>query len=74
LIDLLTKLHAFDALPFHTHIFIEYLEEFMPWKKLLALGTGSIDEELRLRNEYLVTEKPPGKTEAGATTKLPAHS
>ncbi len=28
----------------------------MPWKKLLALGTGSIDEELRLRNEYLVTE------------------
>jgi hypothetical protein len=28
----------------------------MPWKKLLALVTGSIDEELRLRNEYLVTE------------------
>ena len=28
----------------------------MPWKKLLALATGSIDEELRLRNEYLVTE------------------
>jgi len=28
----------------------------MPWKKLLAHVTGSIDEELRLRNEYLVTE------------------
>ncbi len=28
----------------------------MPWKKLLANMTGSIDEELRLRNEYLVTE------------------
>ena len=27
----------------------------MPWKKLLALVTGSFDEELRLRNEYLVT-------------------
>ena len=28
----------------------------MPWKKLLANVTGSVDEELRLRNEYLVTE------------------
>ena len=28
----------------------------MPWKKLLANVTGSIEEELRLRNEYLVTE------------------
>jgi putative transposase len=28
----------------------------MPWKRLLANVTGSIDEELRLRNEYLVTE------------------
>ena len=28
----------------------------MPWKKLLANVTGTIDEELRLRNEYLVTE------------------
>ena len=28
----------------------------MPWKKLLANVTGSIDEELRLRNEYLVAE------------------
>ena len=28
----------------------------MPWKKLLVYVTGSIDEELRLRNEYLITE------------------
>ncbi len=28
----------------------------MPWKKLLSLVTGSSDEELRLRNEYFVTE------------------
>ena len=28
----------------------------MPWKKLLANVTGTIAEELRLRNEYLVTE------------------
>ena len=28
----------------------------MDWKQLLAYITGSIDEELLLRNEYLVTE------------------
>ena len=28
----------------------------MPWKNLLAYVTGSVDEELRLRNEYLITE------------------
>jgi putative transposase len=28
----------------------------MPWKTLLAHVTGTIDEELRLRNEYLITE------------------
>ena len=28
----------------------------MPWKKLLANVTGTIDEELLLRNEYLITE------------------
>ncbi len=28
----------------------------MDWKKLLAYATGSVDEELLLRNEYLVTE------------------
>ena len=28
----------------------------MDWKQLLAYMTGSVDEELLLRNEYLVTE------------------
>jgi hypothetical protein len=28
----------------------------MDWKQLLAYITGSVDEELALRNEYLVTE------------------
>ena len=28
----------------------------MEWKKLLAYITGSVDQELLLRNEYLVTE------------------
>ena len=28
----------------------------MDWKKLLAYSTGSVDQELLLRNEYLVTE------------------
>ena len=28
----------------------------MNWKRMLAYITGSVDEELRLRNEYLVTE------------------
>ena len=28
----------------------------MPWKNLLAHVTGSVDEELRRRNEYLITE------------------
>jgi len=28
----------------------------MDWKKLLAYISGSVDEELLLRNEYLVTE------------------
>jgi hypothetical protein len=28
----------------------------MDWKMLLACVTGSVDEELLLRNEYLVTE------------------
>jgi putative transposase len=28
----------------------------MDWKQLLASITGSVDEELLLRNEYLVTE------------------
>ncbi len=28
----------------------------MDWKKLLAYISGSVDEQLLLRNEYLVTE------------------
>jgi putative transposase len=28
----------------------------MDWKQLLAYNTGSVDQELLLRNEYLVTE------------------
>ena len=28
----------------------------MDWKKLLGYITGSVDQELLLRNEYLVTE------------------
>src|SRR5216683_3086126 len=28
----------------------------MNWKRMLAYVTGSLDEELRLQNEYLVTE------------------
>ena len=30
--------------------------DFMGWKRLLAFISGSVDEELLLRNEYLVTE------------------
>jgi hypothetical protein len=30
----------------------------MDWKTLLAYITGSVDQELLLRNEYLVTENP----------------
>jgi hypothetical protein len=33
-----------------------YLESSMEWKKLLAFITGSVDEELLLRNEYLAAE------------------
>jgi hypothetical protein len=28
----------------------------MPWKRLLAYITGTVDEEILLRNEYLATE------------------
>ena len=28
----------------------------MPWKRLLAYITGTVDQDLLLRNEYLVTE------------------
>ena len=32
------------------------VERAMSWKKLLAYITGSVDQELLLCNEYLVTE------------------
>jgi hypothetical protein len=32
------------------------MEETMDWKTLLASITGTVDQELLLRNEYLVTE------------------
>jgi len=32
------------------------MEEVMGWKKLLAYLTGSVDQELRRRHEYLLTE------------------
>ena len=32
------------------------MESRMDWKQLLAYITGSVDQELLLRNEYLVTE------------------
>ena len=38
----------------------------MPWKRLLAYITGTVDEEILLRNEYLATEKK--------LVKLPARS
>ena len=28
----------------------------MPWKRLLAYITGTVDQEILLRNEYLATE------------------
>jgi putative transposase len=34
----------------------DYRGEAMDWKHLLASITGTVDQELRLRNEYLVTE------------------
>ena len=35
---------------------IKIKEEAMNWKTLLAYITGTVDQELLLRNEYLVTE------------------
>src|SRR5207253_7238722 len=34
----------------------DYRGEAMDWKQLLAYITGTVDQELLLRNEYLVTE------------------
>jgi transposase InsO family protein len=35
---------------------VELREETMDWKQLLAYITGTVDQELLVRNEYLVTE------------------
>ena len=37
----------------------------MPWKKLLANVTGSIDEALRLRNVVMIKETVPSSWRAG---------
>ena len=41
--------------PFHYRS-LSILISPMPWKRLLAYITGSVDQELLLRNEYLATE------------------
>src|SRR2546425_4588088 len=52
-------LHAAHAIP-HTHrqarVKQVEAERYMSWKTLLAYITGRVDQELLLRNEYLVTE------------------
>ncbi len=42
----------------------------MDWKKLLAYVTGSIDQELLLRNEYLVAENRILRAQIKARQKL----
>ena len=41
--------------PFH-YGWVRAFISAMPWKRLLAYITGSVDQELLVRNEYLVTE------------------
>jgi hypothetical protein len=36
------------------------MEVVMDWKRVLAYISGSVDQELQLRNEYLVTENQRG--------------
>jgi len=49
-------------LPLHSHPYSASIwtaklrGEAMDWKHLLAYITGTVDQELLLRNEYLVTE------------------
>src|SRR6266700_715917 len=53
---------ASACLPLSSHPYsasramIKIKEEAMNWKTLLAYITGTVDQELLLRNEYLVTE------------------
>jgi hypothetical protein len=39
---------------------LEEGEEPMEWARLLAYITGTVDQELLLRNEYLAAESPSG--------------
>jgi transposase InsO family protein len=43
---------------------------YMDWKQLLAYITGSVDEELLLRNEYLVTENRTLRTQIQGRVRL----
>jgi putative transposase len=42
----------------------------MDWKQLLAYITGSVDQELLLRNEYLVTENRMLRTQLQGRVRL----
>ena len=47
----------------------------MEWARLLAYITGTVDQELMLRNEYLAAENPPGVGEghaAGRPVAIPS--
>ncbi len=46
----------------------------MDWKKLLVYITGSVDQELLLRNEYPVTENRILRRQSQGRLKLPATS
>src|SRR5215471_13623997 len=58
----LTTARALACLPLDSHPYsasrgtTQAEGEAMDWKHLLAYITGTIDQELLLRNEYLVTE------------------
>src|SRR5215813_14132621 len=57
-----TVAHASACLPLHSYPYSAFLwtaqaeGELMDWKHLLAYITGTVDQALLLRNEYLVTE------------------
>ena len=46
----------------------------MDWKHLLASITGTVDQELLLRNEYLVTENRILRDQLKGRVQLPAFS
>jgi len=45
---------------------IKERQKQMEWARLLAYITGTVDQELLLRNEYLAAENPPGVGEGHA--------